>query len=816
MTQAFLKYCFFALSFSLTFSSLLAQNAKIRVQGTIKDAESRQTLEFARVSLRSLPDSTVKAGMLTDAKGGFNFAVEPGRYLLQVDFLGYATRQLPAFALQIEQDPYQAGEIFLNPDVTTLDAVEITSEKSQVEFALDKKVFNVGQDINRIGGNASDILDNIPSVTVDVDGNVQLRGSSNVRILVNGRPSGLTGLSSADALSQFPANMIEKVEIITNPSARYEAEGSAGIINIVLKKDRRKGWNGIFDANTGWPHNHGASANLNYRREKVNFFINYGLRYRNSPRRSRLTQELYRGDSTFVLDQIGTYSRGGLSNSIRLGTDFFINSQNTLTAALIYRLGEDFNNGRIEFQDFGFENILQTIDVRTTREIEDESNLDYNLNYKKTFNKKGHEWTADLIYSSGAETERMNAQNDLFDANYVSLGQESVLQRINNSELERELVLQTDYVQPIGENGKFEAGYRAGIRRITNDYLTEEFDNQAQLWEKIAFVSNQFEYDEDIHATYAIYGNKHERFSYQLGLRGEYTNITTHLIETAERNDKDYFNLFPSAHFTYEFANENNLQLGYSRRVRRPRFWDLNPFFNFMNPLFIRSGNPDLDPEFTHAIDLSYLKYWDNASLSSGIYYRHTDGVIQRITTIDEQGVSRSMPQNLAVSRDMGLEFSFSYEALKWWRLNASTNLFRGSLIDPTFTTALNRSYFSWTARMNSQFKLPHDFEAQLQANIRGAQQTAQGTRRAFIYTDFGVNKDILDDKATINFRIRDIFNSGIYRYETFGEGFSQSGLYQRRQRTFTLGFSYRLNQQKKRRGGRGSRSDGGGGFDDF
>ncbi|MEL6842857.1 MAG: outer membrane beta-barrel protein, partial [Bacteroidota bacterium] len=553
-----------AFRFSFLFIALIlplglaSQNASINVFGKVMDVDSRQSLEYATVTLRSLPDSSVRAGVVTDSKGKFSLSVVPGNYVLQVEFLAYETRSLPAIKLGQGQTSHNAGEIFLKEAVTTLEQVEIAAKRSQVEFALDKKVFNVGQDINSIGGNASDILDNIPSVTVDVDGNVQLRGSSNVRILVNGRPSGLTGVSSADALAQFPANMIEKVEIITNPSARYEAEGSAGIINIILKKDRRMGWNGVFDANTGWPHNHGASVNLNYRREKVNFFVNYGLRYRNRPGRSRLTQETYEGDSTFVLDQLSTFNRGGLSNSIRLGTDFFINPQNTLTAAIIYRVGQDFNNGRIEYQDFGFESVLRSIDLRTTEEKEDESNLDYNLNFKRTFSRKGHEWTADIIYSNGAETESMDARNVLLNPSYEPIGDEAILQRINNTEQERELVLQTDYVQPIGEKGKFEAGYRAGIRRITNDYLTEELDNETQIWERLGFVSNQFEYDEDIHAVYAILGNQHQQFSYQVGLRGEYTDITTHLIETAERNDKQYFNLFPSAHITYELPNENS------------------------------------------------------------------------------------------------------------------------------------------------------------------------------------------------------------------------------------------------------------------
>lgn len=797
-----------------------SKNGKVILSGKVMDADSREVMEYATVTLLALPDSNLIGGTVTNAKGNFQLEANSGSYLMKVAFLGYEDRFLPAFTLDKNMQFYKAGEIYLNTATTTLDAVEISSERSQVEFALDKKIFNVSQDLNRVGGSAADVLDNIPSVTVDVDGNVQLRGSNNVRILVNGRPSGLTGISSAQALQQFPANMIERVEIITNPSARYEAEGNAGIINIILKKDLRQGWNGVFDVATGWPHNHQASINLNHRREKVNFFINYSARYRKSPGGGLTSRELYRVDSltgepyTLRLDQDQRFTRGGLSNSIRLGTDFFINPQNTLTAAVIYRVGNDLNTGTIEYLDFDRE-LLTGITLRNTEETELETNLDYNLNYRKTFSQKDRVLTADVIYSGGVEGESMDAENQDFSPEYRPLGTPNLQQRINNTETQKNLVLQSDYVHPLGDEGKFEAGVRAGLRQIVNDYLTEELDRATSEWETLTEVSNLFEYDESIFAAYGIYGNKINRFSYQLGLRAEMTHITTHLIETNQKFDKRYQNLFPSAHITYEFPDQVSLQVGYSRRVRRPGFWDLNPFSSFMNPFSIRMGNPDLNPEFTHSLDLSYLKYWDKASFSGGVYFRHTDGVIQRISRVDELGITRSMPENIAQREDIGLEFSTSYEALKWLRLNASTNIYQGRLRDAVVIGEENRNFVSWTARSNAQIRLDGGWEGQVMLNFRGAEKNALGARKAMFYSSLGVNKDVLDKKATLSFRLSDIFNTQFYRYESYGEDFFLEGNYRRRPRQVTLGFTYRLNQEKMR--GKGGRDGGeGGGGDDM
>jgi ferric enterobactin receptor len=276
-------------------------------------------------------------------------------------------------------------------------------------------------------------------------------------------------------------------------------------------------------------------------------------------------------------------------------------------------------------------------------------------------------------------------------------------------------------------------------------------------------------------------GTRSTDYSYQFGLRAEYTDITTHLKETNEKYEKRYRNLFPSTHLTYEFSNEVSLQLGYSRRVRRPRFWDLNPFFTFMNPFSIRSGNPNLDPEFTHAIDFSYLKYWDKASFSGGAYFRHTDGVIQRISRVDEAGITRSMPENIAQRQDLGLEFSGTYDALDWLRFNASANLYRGSLRDSLLTGSESRDFFSWTMRSNVQLRLKGDWEAQLQMNFRGAEKRILGSRKAMFYSSLGINKDVMENKATISFRLNDIFNTRLYRYDSFGDDFYLEGDYRRR-----------------------------------
>ncbi|MEZ4828649.1 MAG: outer membrane beta-barrel family protein [Bacteroidia bacterium] len=800
------RLIFIFLSFILSYTSgVLAQQRAgtsrnlFTIEGEVLNQEGETPLEFASVALLRKADSTGVAGTVTDAGGKFLIEAATGVYILRINFLGFETQYVSDISLNDANPKVQLPPVRLSSKTTTLDAVEISAEKSKMEFALDKKIFNVGKDLSNNGGSASDLLDNIPSVTVDIEGQVSLRGSSGVRILINGKPSGFTSINSADALKQLPANMIEKVEIITNPSARYEAEGSVGIINIVLKNERKQGLNGSFELGAGWPHQHNATVNLNYRKEKFSLFANTGVRYRWTPRFSNENRQIFNEDTTYYQDQIDNAYRGGLSGNIRFGGEYHPDKFTTITGSMLYRKSLDRNEGSIRYLNYDFQKMLTGILLRKNVEDENDLSMDYSFNYERSFEQKDRKLTADVIYSNGGETEDMDAVNESYNEYNELLGIPDILQRIRNSENQNELTVKVDYIHPIGKEGKFETGYRTGIRNIDNTYKVEEYNNELDQWYILENISNDFSYDEDIHALYAIYGDKRGKFNYQLGLRGEMTNISTVLYTTNERNDRSYKNLFPSVFLNYEINPGNALQVSYSRRLRRPNFWDLNPFFTYANPQSIRSGNPNLNPEFAHSLEAGHIKYWENASLSSSIYYRHTDGVFSHISTVTDEGVSISRPENLNTRDDIGLEFSLNVSPVKKWDITWSGNLFRGILNAENLGFVSQTNFFSYTSRLNSKISLPRNFDVQVMVNYRGPERTPQGKRFQTLYTDLGLSKDILKQKATVSFRMTDIFNTSWFRFESSGENFYiyREGQWRVRRQAF-LSFSYRLNQQKK------------------
>ena len=805
--------------FSLLLSLSIA-SAQGKVIGTIMDADQITPLQFAAVSIHSQSDTSMITGGTTDLDGKFEIPVDLGKYLLKISYLSYQTKWIDEVELSNATTQLNLGTIIMKTDATVLQEVEVRAEKSQMQMALDKKIFNVGKDLASTSGSAAEVLDNIPSVTVDVEGNVSLRGSEGVRILVDGKPSGLVGVRGANGLQSLGADMIEKVEVITNPSARYEAEGMTGIINIVLKKERKNGLNGSFDVRGGFPESYGAGINLNFRKKDLNFFTNYGFRYRSGPGTSYRYQELFRDGITNIVEQFGDRERGGWSNSIRMGADYFLNEKNTLTASLNYRIGRDNNTSSLEYYDYinFYPDNPTGITVRTQDELEKEPNLEYDLSYKRTFKKKGQELTATIQYRESTESEDADYRETFFESDFSPLTTPDLLQRSYNSEGEKSLLLQTDYVHPIGKEGKFEAGYRGSLRQIDNDYLVEEFGDN--LWQRLDNLSNDFNYDENIHALYAILGNKPGRFSYQFGLRLEYSDVLTELLQTGERNHRTHTNLFPSAHFTYEISEGNNIQLSYSRRLRRPRFWDLNPFFTFSDARNIFRGNPNLDPEFTDVYEIGHIKYFNKASLTSNIYYRHTKGLIQRIQSLQEEDgdlITIRQPENLATEDALGFEFIFSTDPVDWWRMDASVNAFHSSVDGSNLNSSYVRDAFSWFGRINSRITLWKKLDTQVRFNYRAPQLTAQGDRKSLYYFDLAFSREVIKGKGTLTLSINDLFNTQKYRYANFGDNFFSEGIYQRRVRNVSVNFSYRLNQDRRqrgrgnKRGGQGRNFDGGG-----
>lgn len=782
-----------------TTTNLIAQNAgKLKVTGKVVDAQNSSPLAYASIRLFKTADSAFVSGAITDETGTFLVDIEAGSYYALTEFIGYKSQKTSGIKVAQTNSPLKIGEVKLMASAKTLDEVTVQAEKSTMELALDKKIFNVGKDLANAGGTAADILTNIPSVAVDVEGNVSLRGSGSVRILIDGKPSGLVSLKGGAGLQQLQGNIIERVEIITNPSARYEAEGMGGIINIILKKEKKQGINGSFDIITGHPTNFGVAANVNYRRKNLNFFINYTVSFRNTPGRNSLYQELFRNDSTFITEKYMTSKLKGQNNSARGGLDYYFNDKNVLTAAYTYRISKGKRFSNIDYSDYlGSLKNLQSRTNRTQDETETEPNSEYALTYKKTFDRKGREFTADVRYLDNWEDSDQYYGEQTFNPDGSKTTKPFLLQRAVNYETEKQLLFQADYVHPFGKDGKMEAGARSSSRDMTNDYaVTQQTDAG---WIPVPGLTNDFLYNERINAAYGIVGNKTGKFSYQAGIRAEWTGVTTTLRQTNDVNKRKYANLFPSVHVTYDLAKQNALQLSFSRRVRRPQYNDLSPFATYSDNRNYWSGNPDLNPEFTNAFELGHIKYVEKGSFSSSVYYRHTNGKIVSIKTVNNDGTSFTRPENLGTEDAYGVEFTSSHTVYAWWKQDASFNFFRSKIDGTKVDQSFKSDTYSWFVRSTSRFTIWKTTDLQLRGNYEAPQKTPQGKRKAMATLDLAASRDILKGNGTLTLSAIDVFNSRRYRSITEGDNFYSVNNSQGRMRQINLTLNYRLHQAKKK-----------------
>jgi len=781
-----------------------ARGGFIGISGKLVD-ENDAAIPFANVVVYNVADSSIVKGGTTDMEGRFRIPLSNGTYHVLFSFLSYENQSKSN--IEINGRPQMLGRIIMSPDSKVLDEVEISAARSQMELKLDKRVFNIEKNLANAGANAAEILDNLPSVQVDVEGNVSLRGSQNVRILVDGKPSTLTGTSTADVLRQFQGNMIDRVEVITNPSARYDAEGEVGIINIVLKKEKRNGFNGSVEAVAGYPENYRASFNLNYRSKKTNFFTSYGGAYRRSPGFGDTYQTFDNGDTSYIYTSESERERGGISQNFRLGADYYINPRNTLTLSGFYSYDDELNLASIEYRDLYSNSELYRLVVRDDEEEETGQNLEGSISYVRKYEKEDQKLTADVQLSVSDDLE----ESDITETN--SLSSYTLMQQTSNREANQTILAQTDYTHPVGDNGLFETGIRTTLRTIRNEYYVLQSDSATGDFQILERFNNDFIYDENIYAAYLMFGNEVGAFSYQLGLRGEYTDIATELRLTNESNSWEYFNLFPSAHFTYELQSKDNFQISYSRRINRPRYRFLMPFQTFSDPRNLWRGNPDLQPEFTDSYELGYLKYFPKGSLFSSIYYRYRTDVIARITVADDQGFTERKPVNLATENNFGFEFTASYDFSKKFNLNASVNIFR-SIIDGEYQgTVLENDVVTMNSNLMAKMEVLPKVDFQVNARYSAPQRTPQGRRKSIYSIDLSMAKDIMGGKGTLVASVRDVLNSRVRRsiVET-DELYSESD-FQWRARQFLLTFSYRINQRKRRAGGmRGSM----GGGDDF
>lgn len=783
--------------FGILLSALSARaQGKFHLTGKVLDSLNHAPLAFATVRVINAETNALVNGAITTDDGSFKIDLQAGRYVAEIDFMGYQSYRSPSFTLSREHDEHSIGSVLLSSSSKTLDEVVIQAEKSSMELALDKRIFNVGQDLANRGGTATDILMNVPSVSVDPEGGVRLRGSDNVRILIDGKPSGLVSFKGGSGLQQLQASMIERVEVITNPSARYEAEGMAGIINIVLKKDNSQGFNGSFEVITGHPVNYGAAANVNFRHRKVNFFVNYSIAYREQPGVGKQYQEVYSLGPTRITEQSSKAYLTGFNNSIRGGIDFFFSEKSVLTGSYLWRRSDANRVMKIHYDDYLTPgNIATGSTDRRQDEDEIEPNSEYSLIYKRSFARKGHELTGEVKFLDNWESSDQLFTTKIYPADETPASE--TIETSLNDEYEKQFLVQVDYVHPFAKDGKFETGVRTSFRDMENDYVVSR-KNDSGGFDPLPGLDNVFLYNENIHAAYGIVGNKTGKFSYQAGVRAEWTDVKTTLVETNEINPRKYANLFPSAHVTLDLPSQNGIQASYSRRVRRPFYNDLSPFMTFSDNRNFFSGNPDLNPEFTDVFEVGHIKYFEIGTLTSSVYYRDTDDKIQSIRTVDPTtGYARTMPRNLKGEKSYGLEFVSNLTPLKWWKVDLNFNFFYSNIDGSNIDESYQRTTYSWFARATNRFTLPKGLDAQVRANYEAPQKTAQGERKELYYFDLSFSKDVLKGRGTVNLNILDLFNTRRMRTITEGEDFYTYNNSQFRRRQINLTFSYRIKQAK-------------------
>ena len=800
---------------SIYYSQQKSVTSKIIISGKIIEKNNKTPLEYATVTFKNSTNPKQIFGGISDSNGDFSIEIEPGIYDILFEFISFK----PFIINQREiLTNTNFGTINLEEDFNQLEEVTVRAERTTVEIKLDKKVYNVGKDLMVKGGTVSDILDNIPSVTVDIEGNISLRGNENVKVLIDGRPS--NAINIAEALRLIPADAIDRVEVITNPSARYDAEGGGGLLNIILKKGKNQGFNGSFIANTAYPETYGLTGTINYKTKHFNIFTTQGLNYRNNPGNAITNSRYLNPDDTTkdFMNETRDNQRMSKAYNGTFGIDWMFNETTTWTNIVNYRdsYGTNIDNVLQKYYDVGF-NYDYTRN-RINLENSTSSNIEFTTNFTKKFKKEGHKLTIDGNFSSNLDENIANIKDTNTDNATVRTDETTNIQE------QKRILIQTDYVLPFGKGNQFEAGYRGDFLENTTDYSVIRNGTPFNIF------TNIIEYKERVNALYSQLGFKMNKLSTLFGMRWEDSNIDVNQLTPIDYNNKNYNNFFPSAFLTYEISKETSFSLSYSKRIQRPRGRLLNPFNNFSSNVNIFVGNPDLNPAFTDAIDFGYIKRWNNLTFNTSLYANKTNDVFQYVRKESgdfENGVPIIIitPINLSTEYRAGFEFTLNYSPYKWWKLNGSFNYFYvetdgdyNFVNSNNVTTNQNFDFktTSWFTRLTSKVTLPKKIDWQTNMTYNGEQKNAQGSSLAVFGMNIAFSKDVLNDNGTINFNISDVFNSRKRIMESYIPGVVDSnGEMQWRVRQINLSFTYRFNVKKneKEKRTRGNQQDENGDF---
>jgi outer membrane cobalamin receptor len=767
------------------------------ITGKVQDQASNQFIEYSTVVVYNQRDSSVVTGTITGEDGSFILNELPyGFYYVELSFIGYKKSRVSKIRITPSKKIIDIGTVKLEPSYTSLEAVEVTADRPRVEYKIDRKVITVSEDVSSAGGTAVDVLENTPSIQTDVEGNVTLRGSSNFRVLVDGKPSILEG---NDALQQIPASSIQSIEIITNPSAKYDPDGMAGIINVLMKKQKQRGFGGIFNASIGTREKYTTDFLLNYRKGNVNFFGGLNFDDRKFTGTGLMNRESYLNDTTFYVDSDGDrdFRREGLE--FKGGVDYNINEKHSLT--LSGNTGDrSFSRTRYskyhEYSDPAL--IDQWYNSSDVFKV-DNNYYSINLDYLVKFDQLGQQLLASVYYNTNEGINTSNTQEDT--ASIIGIG--TLKQRSRQDEAENELRIKADYIKPFANNGKIEAGYQSRIDMNKTDFIFEDYYYDLNEWVFNSEFSNDIELARNIQSVYGLYSSNLIGIDYQLGLRIEYTDRIIKQLTSDQDFTYNKLMLFPTFHFTKQFKNNIQLLASYSRRIERPRIWVLNPFTRYIDRLNLRIGNPELEPELTDSYELNFQKQFGKSFIAIEGYYRQTSNKITRIRMLDTtttENILIHTVDNLNKDFSLGTEVMANLELYKWWNLTTSFNFFnyhiKGEILDEDISQVKN----TWNMRVNSTFKFNWGTRIQLTGFYAGPSVTAQGDREAFYNVNAAVRQDFMNRRASLTLRVRDIFRSRRFEFTTTSEGLYTHNRFTREPQIVVLSFTYRLNNYRQQK----------------
>ncbi len=753
-----------------------------RITGRVIDAQQQAPLEYATVLLYRLPDSTQVTGAATDARGRFELAgLKPGRYFLTVDFIGYKKHTFGPVTISPNQPTVDVGTLALEPAVLVTAPVEVTAQAPPVTFQVDRKVVHVSRDAAASSGTALDVLEKVPSVTVDVEGNVQLRGSSNFTLLIDGRP---TVLTPSEALAQIPASIIDRIEIITSPSARYDPEGEVGILNVVLKKRRAPGWGGIAHGYLGSGMTYGGDLLLNRRSGPVNLYLSvYG--HRRSWPGTFSARELYEGDSA-SLDRVasGTYEHRGTPWGMRGGLEFSPNPKN------FFSIGGSGGQWQMSRQlHLQYREIYPDSEVQYTTESLWERTSPYAslfATYQHNFEGQEHRLSLDLSYTrrSGDEhSQTLTAQ-----------ASDTTGTRSTEQGPIRQYRARLEYRRPLGPEGRLELGYegRATRSRTLKNYAV--YDSGAYVIQPD--YGYDFRFFRGHQAIYGLLAHESQRLGVQAGLRLEYTHRNLRLVGTGETFTLNRWHYFPSFHLSYRWASQQQLMLGYSRRIRRPRSWWLEPYLTWVDPHHVHRGNPNLRPQYTHSAELSFQTPLGFALLTMEVYGRRTQNRIERVDQSYQPGVILHTYENVGTATALGGDLTVDADPFPLWNLRFTADFHRYWLQEPDGTS---RSSWNHALRIRSEFQWPPYGRMQVSTRYHSPSVTSQGTRKGYLTVDLAW-KLRLSRNLSLTLQVRDALATSRWAFDSRGDGFHLYRRYQRQAPRFSLSLRYVFNNYRPKR----------------